>query len=41
VDEEVVVDQGLVSSRTPDDLPAFTAKTVEEIGEGPHAGQTA
>lgn len=41
VDEEVVVDQGLVSSRTPDDLPAFTAKTVEEIAEGPHAGQTA
>lgn len=41
VDEEVVVDQGLVSSRTPDDLPAFNAKLVEEIGEGPHAGQTA
>lgn len=41
VDEEVVVDQGLVSSRTPDDLPAFTAKTVEEIAEGAHSGQTA
>jgi protease I len=41
VDEEVVVDQGLVSSRTPDDLPAFNAKVVEEIGEGRHAGQTA
>jgi protease I len=41
VDEEVVVDEGLVSSRTPDDLPAFNAKTVEEIGEGAHAGQTA
>lgn len=41
VDEEVVVDQGLVSSRTPDDLPAFNAKLVEEIGEGPHAGQNA
>ncbi|USQ78469.1 type 1 glutamine amidotransferase domain-containing protein [Ornithinimicrobium faecis] len=41
VDEEVVVDQGLVSSRTPDDLPAFNAKLVEEIGEGEHAGQTA
>ena len=41
VDEEVVVDQGLVSSRTPDDLPAFNAKLVEEIGEGQHAGQTA
>ncbi len=41
VDEEVVVDQGLVSSRRPDDLPAFNRKLVEEIGEGPHAGQTA
>lgn len=41
VDEEVVVDQGLVSSRTPDDLPAFNRKLVEEIGEGRHAGQTA
>ncbi len=41
VDEEVVVDQGLVSSRTPDDLPAFNAKLVEEIAEGRHAGQTA
>lgn len=40
VDKEVVVDQGLVSSRTPDDLPAFNAKLVEEIGEGKHAGQT-
>ena len=39
VDEEVVVDQGLVSSRTPDDLPAFNAKLVEELGEGEHAGQ--
>lgn len=41
VDEEVVVDQGLVSSRRPDDLPAFNRKLVEEIEEGPHAGQTA
>ncbi|WP_203581039.1 type 1 glutamine amidotransferase domain-containing protein [Microbacterium hibisci] len=41
VDEEVVVDEGLVSSRTPDDLPAFNAKVVEEIGEGKHAGQSA
>jgi protease I len=41
VDEEVVVDSGLVSSRTPDDLPAFNAKLVEEIAEGEHAGQTA
>ncbi|MFL0566169.1 type 1 glutamine amidotransferase domain-containing protein [Microbacterium sp. 179-I 1D1 NHS] len=39
-DEEVVVDAGLVSSRTPDDLPAFNAKLVEEIAEGPHATQT-
>jgi protease I len=36
VDEEVVVDQGLVSSRNPDDLPAFCAKIVEEFAEGPH-----
>lgn len=41
VDEEVVVDQGLVTSRTPDDLPAFNAKLVEEIAEGKHSGQTA
>jgi protease I len=40
VDEEVVVDEGLVSSRTPDDLPAFNAKVVEEIAEGRHAEQT-
>lgn len=41
VDEEVVVDQGFVSSRTPDDLPAFNRKLVEEISEGTHPGQTA
>lgn len=41
VDEEVHVDQGFVSSRTPDDLPAFNAKLVEEIAEGKHRGQTA
>ena len=36
VDEEVVVDNGLVSSRKPDDLPAFCAKVVEELAEGRH-----
>ncbi|HUN77596.1 MAG TPA: type 1 glutamine amidotransferase domain-containing protein [Solirubrobacteraceae bacterium] len=36
VDEQVVVDQGLVSSRKPDDLEAFCAKIVEELCEGPH-----
>ena len=45
VDEEVVVDQGLVSSRNPDDLPAFCSKIVEEFAEGEHkvapAGATA
>ncbi|HWB00912.1 MAG TPA: type 1 glutamine amidotransferase domain-containing protein [Pirellulales bacterium] len=37
VDEEVVVDNGLVTSRCPDDLPAFNRKMVEEIHEGAHA----
>ena len=37
VDEEVVVDNGLVTSRNPHDLPAFCRKMVEEIGEGVHA----
>jgi len=36
VDKEVVVDNGLVTSRTPDDLPAFNKKMVEEIKEGKH-----
>ena len=41
VDEQVVVDEGLVSSRKPDDLPAFNAKIVEEFAEGRHEGQRA
>jgi protease I len=41
VDEEVVVDHGLVSSRKPDDLPAFCEKMAEEICEGRHAGRRA
>ena len=36
VDEEVVTDEGLVSSRNPDDLPAFCSKVVEEFAEGAH-----
>jgi protease I len=39
VDEEVHVDQGLVTSRKPDDIPAFNAKMVEEFAEGRHEGQ--
>jgi protease I len=41
VDEQVVVDNGLVTSRKPDDLPAFCVKLVEEFCEGVHAGQRA
>lgn len=37
VDQEVVVDNGLVTSRKPDDIPAFNRKMLEEIGEGVHA----
>jgi protease I len=41
VDGEVVVDNGLVTSRKPDDLPAFCDKMAEEIAEGVHERQTA
>ncbi len=41
VDEEVHVDQGLVTSRKPEDLDAFNAKIVEEFAEGVHEGQRA
>lgn len=39
VDQPVVTDQGLVTSRKPDDIPQFNAKMLEEIAEGIHAGQ--
>ncbi|HWA86301.1 MAG TPA: DJ-1/PfpI family protein [Opitutus sp.] len=39
VDEAVVTDQGLVTSRKPADIPQFNAKMIEEFGEGVHAGQ--
>jgi protease I len=39
VDEEIVVDRGLFTSRKPDDLPAFCAKLVEEVAEGVHSEQ--
>jgi len=39
VDREVVTDQGLVTSRKPDDIPAFNRKMIEEFAEGEHEGQ--
>jgi protease I len=39
VDQEVVVDGGLVTSRKPDDIPAFNKKMIEEFAEGMHARQ--
>jgi deglycase len=39
VDQQVVVDQGLVTSRKPDDIPAFNDKMIEEFCEGKHAEQ--
>lgn len=41
VDEEVVTDRGLVTSRKPQDLPAFCEKMIEEIAEGRHADSKA
>jgi len=41
VNEEVVVDEGLVTSRCPDDIPAFNRKIIEEFAEGRHANQAA
>src|SRR5690349_11699122 len=39
VDREVATDEGLVTSRKPDDIPAFNRKMIEEFAEGPHEGQ--
>ncbi len=39
VDQQVVVDQGIVTSRKPDDIPAFNRKMIEEFGEGKHVGR--
>ncbi|MDX6484804.1 MAG: protease, partial [Gaiellaceae bacterium] len=41
VDKEVVVDGGLVTSRKPDDIPAFNKKLIEEFAEGRHEAQAA
>jgi protease I len=40
VDQEVVVTDGIVTSRGPDDIPAFNAKMIEEFAEGQHARRT-
>lgn len=40
-DEQVITDQGLVTSRKPDDIPAFNKKMIEEFAEGKHRAQTA
>jgi protease I len=40
-DSKVVVDQGIITSRNPDDLEAFSAKIIEEVAEGRHAGRSA
>jgi deglycase len=40
-DKEVIVDDGLVTSRKPDDIPAFSEKIIEEFAEGRHAAQMA
>lgn len=40
VDEEVVTDAGLVTSRNPNDIPAFSAKLIEEFAEGKHEDQS-
>ena len=41
VDQEVVTDRGLVTSRKPDDIPAFNKKMIEEFAEGVHTEATA
>ena len=41
VDEQVITDQGLVTSRKPDDIPAFNKKIIEEFAEGKHRAQHA